>query len=193
MEIKPADLRDLPSVKQFVACGDIFCALLEYSGDWPPSDFLNQLAIAMANLYAAALTLPDVEVKDSPVNEKTKSSERKVLSADGLRALRHKLGDFETYWQVHNPYEDDVPVRAGIIDDLGDIYHDYRRYLDIYRGGSDHEVSEAVWHWKFMFEEHWGDHLVDSLRAIHRLITRIQYGFRPRIPDDDLETRGGIE
>jgi Domain of unknown function (DUF5063) len=192
MDVMPTDLREFETVKHFVACGDAFCALLENSAPLAPYDFLLQVATSLARFYGAALVLPEVECDDVAVSDKTQSSERKLLSQDVLDGLRRKLDDFDCYWEVFNPYEEDIPVQGDIIDDLGDIYRDYGRYLERFRSGTDADVCEAIWHWKFSFGVHWGDHMVDCLRAIHRLITNPDYGFRPKDDMDDFgeeETR----
>jgi Domain of unknown function (DUF5063) len=187
MDVRQTNLRELESVKHFVACGDAFCTLLENSAPLAPYEFLRQTATALAHFYGAALALPEVECSDSLVTDKTQSSERKLLSQDVVDGLRKKLDDFECYWEVLNPYEEDVPVQGSILDDVGDIYRDYGRYLERFRSGSDADVCEAIWHWKFGFGIHWGDHIVDSLRAIHRLIANPDYGFRPKDIDDDYD------
>lgn len=186
MDVEPANLHEVESVKRFIAAGDAYCTLLENSTAFTPFEFLKQVASAIATLYVAGLALPAVECVDSQVNESTKSSERKSLSNEALKAIGQKLGDFELYWKVFNPFEDEVPVQAGILDDLNDVYLDYRRYLESFRSRTPSGMCEAVWHWRFMFEIHWGNHAVDSLRAIHRLLTMEEYGFRPS-DDDDID------
>ena len=33
-------------------------------------------------------------------------------------------------------------------------------------------LSSAIWHWRYNFEVHWGDHAIDALRALHRTVRR---------------------
>ena len=58
-------------------------------------------------------------------------------------------------------------------DDLADIYLDLRHGLDLYsRGDADH-LAEAVWQWRFGFENHWGEHLFRALMTIHEIRYRL--------------------
>ncbi len=44
MDVEPANLHEVESVKRFVACGDAYCALLENSASYTPFEFLKQTA-----------------------------------------------------------------------------------------------------------------------------------------------------
>ncbi len=49
-------------------------------------------------------------------------------------------------------------------DDLLDIYQDVRAGLVAFDSG---EVSDAAWHWSFLYRIHWGRHAVGGLFALH--------------------------
>jgi len=80
------------------------------------------------------------------------------------------FGNFETYWEVFDPYEEDDPVVGSLSDDLLDVYGDVRRGLALWDMGIPR--TAALWEWRFHFDQHWGDHAVDALRALHRACGR---------------------
>lgn len=45
-------------------------------------------------------------------------------------------------------------------------------YVDLSEGLEHHRLdrhADALWSWRFTFDAHWGDHLVDALRALRRI------------------------
>jgi hypothetical protein len=50
-----------------------------------------------------------------------------------------------------------------------------------YESGKEPRQRVAIWEWKFNLQEHCGDHLVDALRPIHRLI---YYHLNPEYQDE---------
>lgn len=55
-------------------------------------------------------------------------------------------------------------------DELSDIYVDLKPALLKYDPGDEMNQRLAIWDWKFTLQIHWGHHLVDALRPIHRLL-----------------------
>jgi len=56
------------------------------------------------------------------------------------------------------------PVCGDIADDFSDIYQDVKSGLLAYELG---RKSQAVWHWRFTWGIHWGEHATSALRALH--------------------------
>lgn len=109
-------------------------------------------------LYEAALSLPeDIEVDGSERNPRPPQP-----SWDGF-------GDVDTYWEVFDPYIHDEPVAGSLSDDILDVYRDVVGGLVIWEQG---KTADAAWHWRFLFDVHWGDHAIDALRALHRACKR---------------------
>ena len=77
------------------------------------------------------------------------------------------LGKYDAYHEVFDPYVDEAPVVGLISDDLADIYLDLVSPLVAFEAG---RVNDAIWEWRFGLRGHCGDHLVDTMRAIHRLV-----------------------
>jgi Domain of unknown function (DUF5063) len=58
------------------------------------------------------------------------------------------------------------PVMSDVGDDLLDTYHDIRRGLLLFDA---QQADEALWHWSFLHQIHWGRHAVGALFALHCL------------------------
>jgi hypothetical protein len=78
-----------------------------------------------------------------------------------------KFGQFDCYWEVFDPYNLEEPVVASLTDDVLDIYKEVKKGILLYELN---EQVEAVWHWRFSFETHWGSHAVGAIRALHSAI-----------------------
>jgi hypothetical protein len=111
------------------------------------------------DLYAAATFLPDV-VPPSDTGEA-----RCPRPPEGWQPF----DQFETYWEVFDPYDLQAPLAGSLSDDLLDVFRDVRRGLWLWDEG---EAAAAVWEWRFFFETLWGEHAVDALRALHRACVR---------------------
>ena len=61
--------------------------------------------------------------------------------------------------------DDDAVVCGSLSDDILDVYSDVAGGLAAFDAGL---IADAVWHWRFTRETHWGDHAVDALRALQR-------------------------
>ena len=153
--------------RDFVESAEQFCTLIDHhqsSSDW---EFLHKCASQLAHLYRAAVLL-----SLSPADNECDDIVGTEISHDQWEVLYHslgeKLGSHCLYWEVYDPREDGDPVAGDLADDLADIYRDVKNGLVAYKDG---QINEAVWDWRFTFSSHWGDHLVDALRAIHRIVS----------------------
>jgi len=92
-----------------------------------------------------------------------------------------EMGRFDLYREVFDPVYDDGIVVSSLGDDLSDIYRDLKGPLLDYDNGS---IIDAIWSWKFCLRGHCGDHLVDALRVIHRLVNdHMPQDYDPSAPD----------
>ena len=149
----------LDAIKSFVAQAKQFLDFVDSCNALPLNERLQKLSVLLAGLYLAAINLPDVEPTDSDLDFVVQNPKISFEDVDG-------------YWEVFDPYEQEEPLMASLADDITDIYTDIKKRFSIYERGTEADVVDAVWHWRFDFESHWGFHLVDALRAIHWAIQR---------------------
>lgn len=135
----------------------VFRALLDTTDRFETKRQLVALAKATAELYSAALPLELCEASDDL--PETTFAVPSVTVAGG-----------DVYWEVFDPYEEEAPVCGSLTDDIRDIYRDVVVGLLLYDQGA---LSDAQWTWASLRQQHWGDHAVDALRALQRLIGRL--------------------
>lgn len=158
-------------VRLFVARGEVYCALMEELVELPRSNStVRRIAAALASLYEAALSLPDVESQSSDLLEPVVRPERSA----GLReSVVNLFGEHVGFNVVFDPYEDvghATPVVSDLTDDLVSIYEDVRKVLGRIQRGND---RDALWEARFDFERHWGHHLVSALTACHAVLSHL--------------------
>lgn len=134
-----------------------FCDWCEGTTLPAPSDVLA--TTWLARLHAAALALPAVDSDNEdglpPLPEPAAARAKANLSAfDGF-----------CYREYFNPDPrlTDESCVGDVGDDLADIYRDVRGGLLLYESG---QPVEALWHWSFLRQAHWGRHAVGAMFAL---------------------------
>ena len=155
-------------VQRFAGSARAFCLLIEGCEALTPSALAREAASLLALLRKAGQALPDVAAVSENLIENHVSS---GLAADVSRRVSCKFGRHNMYWEIYDPFEMEEPVAATLADDFADIYGELKDGLVTFDSRSERDVLEAVWHWRFGFENHRGRHLVDALRTLHRIIS----------------------
>jgi hypothetical protein len=119
----------------------------------------------LVDLFAAAIAL-----LDPPASELQHIADEERVSDAEWKAVFARGGElpFQYYRVVLNPHELDAEVECGIgdlSDDLADVHRDLVGPLRLYRTG---DVASAVWHWRFGYRHHWGEHATEAIQALHR-------------------------
>lgn len=87
------------------------------------------------------------------------------LELDVLVGLAKHLGRNDAYWEVFDPTHKETPVEGSVALDLSEIRFDLQQGLLALERGAPLEA--VVWEWRWGLDNHWGNHLVNALRAIH--------------------------
>ena len=130
-----------------------FCSFLETLGELNQNS-CRQLAIGLSEIFGLALQLPDIE----PNSELASKKELKRLSV--------KFGKYDSYWEIYDPFNLEEAVCGSLYDDISDIYKELYIGITLY----PQDINEAIWHWKWSFENHWSYHAVDSLRVLNQIL-----------------------
>lgn len=72
----------------------------------------------------------------------------------------------DCYWEIYDPYISDEPICGSLSEDINSIYNDIRMGILFYDAGCP---KDAMWEWKWCFENHWKYHAVDAIRALNSL------------------------
>lgn len=148
-------------INRFAEIARSYCAWAEGElGD--PVDKMLRLRLLLAELHLAALRLPEA----GPGKNKTEVS----IPHDEWARYYKKFQALPVreYFDVFNPLRAETPVENSLADDLADIYRDVKAGLSLFE--ANYRV-EAAWEWRFLFQHHWGPHLVGAQRAIHEFLT----------------------
>lgn len=164
---------------EFVTVANEFCLLLESSAKISKLDFIDRSQKLLPLLYLKASLLPKVE------NEFAEEIEKFVGEGDWeyiRTAVIEKMGANDEYLEVFDDgmRDSDEPIVASISENFADIYQDLKDFLTSYRIASVEIMNDALWDLNNNFPDHWGQALVNSLRAIHYLLAH------PETLEDDL-------
>jgi Domain of unknown function (DUF5063) len=151
-------------MEAFVALVRAYLRLVDSCDAMTPRDFLAECAVLLPQIYAAGIQLPDVELPEEDFAFESRTFDSPMGRIGAL------LGKYDQYAEVFDPIFDREFLLTHLSDDLSDIYGDLLDPMEIYDRGGDEHVVEATWRWKFYLRGHCGDHLVDALRPIHRLV-----------------------
>ncbi|MDR4222315.1 DUF5063 domain-containing protein [Priestia megaterium] len=138
-------------VRSFLSSANHYCTLID-SLNCLDEKNSEELLAALLDLYLQALRLPEVE----PDNAEAPQFEIPLPKVD--------FDKYEYYWEVFDPYKLDEPGCGSLSDDILDIYKDLKEGIILFEQDT---TNEAIWHWKFHFQSHWGSHVVNALRALH--------------------------
>lgn len=149
-------------VTNFADRAHTYCKTIDRKGDSPLGEWLLSVQVALADVYHAALLLPDI----APATADIANTERDSRSL--FENLRHYLGEHDVYRMVWDPLDlEDEPILAHLSDDLSDVYWDLKEGVDLIESGA--HPADVIWHWQENLRMHWGRHAVDALRVIHSL------------------------
>ena len=133
----------------------------------PPADkmaWLEKAEVAVAELYAAALRLPNTEpsdrnAPDMPVEDRSR------LMTDAVE----RIGEDTIYWFVFHPLEpNEEPVASTLVGDLTSIYEDLYEGSALLAAGGTFE--DVIWTWRFNFQSHSGRHALGALQALNDML-----------------------
>lgn len=147
-------------VRNFDGLARRYFALIE-GGPSDREEWLGDVEVALADLYATALRLPLTDPTD---DEPPESS---VNQRELMTKLAEKIGvDYGFYRFVFDPLGDiDEVVGGTIADDLVSVYADLKVGSDMLAAST--ALEDVVWEWQLQFRTHWGRHAAAALHAIH--------------------------
>ncbi|RZJ93214.1 MAG: DUF5063 domain-containing protein [Hymenobacter sp.] len=151
----------------FISIACQYCLLIESRQPVVSEEFIKEIQKSLLGLYSAALLLDWVDLQTNVEPEV-----RQINLPLILRAIEEKLATYRYYWSVFNPTDmnDTEPSCDDLHDDLGDIYKDLKYSLLVFDLQTADSQETAVFEFKFDFENHWGSHCINALRALHFFI-----------------------
>jgi hypothetical protein len=157
-------------IEKLLKAADAFCLFIETYESKNSKFFLRLVQEHLLVLYSQMqeLSLDNFSVNSDYKPEKI--DDAKLKKTQSLIADRLSSGRY--YWHVFNPLDNaDLEAVCGdLLDDLFDIYKDIKRSLLLFNDSSNLSKETAMWQFKFEFNNHWGEHCINALYAIHSFL-----------------------
>ncbi|MHB9056076.1 MAG: DUF5063 domain-containing protein [Paludibacteraceae bacterium] len=156
------------SVIEFTTVIAETCLFLENAEETSKPDFISKLIKLLPLLYLKT-SLIDVSLEESDGN-----IERFVTEDDYLfvkNQIENLLGPDDSFLEVFHPdmpYSD-TPIAAFISENLADIYQELKDFVMNFQIGEAEMMTSALVVCVEAFAGHWGQKLLNALRALHAL------------------------
>lgn len=164
------DIQDLlksKPVKEFIKSAEHFISLVD-NPRIKGKSFYRKSYIALADLYAKAVNLPNIKYFHHNEEEEAYTFKDNL----NIKRLKAKLGKNIYYYNVFDPLnpDKDEPTQGWLFDDFHDIYHDINENIWIIKNiKNNREVETALFYIQNQFTYHWGPHCINAIRALHAL------------------------
>lgn len=155
------------------------CLLLENCTQISKEEFIQKTIKILPLLYLKT-TLVEMDETDDD------SSERFVNEDDYLyikQQVETLLGADDAFLEVFHPdmpYSD-TPIASFISENIADIYQELKDFAANYQLGETYIMESALYNFLQSFAEHWGQKLLNVLRALHA----IRYSERFGVEEDN--------
>ncbi|HHT22762.1 MAG TPA: DUF5063 domain-containing protein [Bacteroidales bacterium] len=165
------------------------CLFLEKTTENTKEDFISK-AIKILPLLYLKTDLLDLDKTDDYFD-----IERFVTENDYLyvkNQVESLLGPDDSFLEVFHPdmpYSD-TPIAAFISENLADIYQELKDFAANFQLGQEEIMTAAVYHSAESFSEHWGQKLLNALRALHALRHSDTFGYNDEDDSFDVSNHG---
>jgi hypothetical protein len=189
------DLDQLPdhivyskNVIEFVTVAAETCLFLERAAELSRTDFIQKSVKILPLLYLNASLLDVPEAVYDNITEKFVNEEDYQFVREQVEQL---LGSDDSYLETFHPDMaiSDTPIAAFVSENLADIYQELKDFAASYQLGDTDVMNDALVACLEAFGEHWGQKLLNALRALHAL--RFSDGFG--VEDDDSSSKKVID
>ncbi len=155
-------------VIEYVTVAAETCLLFEHVNECTRNEFIVRSLRLLPLLYAKTVVLgvPEMVLDDAP--ERFVTEEDYQYVRESVETL---LGNDNVYLEVFRPEMkySDTPIAAFISEDLADIYQELKDFAANYRIGVEDIMNDALAVSLEAFAEHWGQKLLNAMRALHAL------------------------
>lgn len=157
------------NVLEFVTVGNEYCNQLENAYDLSTKELLTITVRILPLLYIKAVVLSKLEYVLEENIEKT------VREEDYIRVqhtLLSKLGQYDDFLEVYVPdnEQDRGEVASSVSENMTDVYQDVKDFLFAYKIGVTEIMNDALVELVSSFELHWGQKLLNVLKACHHVL-----------------------
>lgn len=166
------------NVIEFVTVASEFCNYLEQAEGCKRTTLVDTLLKIMPLLYLKASMLPPCEtIGDEQLENHVTEYTYEILRINLAGVLAEKDDYLDVF--VSDMKYSDRPIAQHISENLADIYQDIKDFVFVFRQGLNETMNDALVVCRENFAFHWGQKLVNTLRALHE----VKY---PPVDEDNL-------
>lgn len=151
------------------------CLFLERASENSKQDFVSKSIKLLPLLYLKTSLLDDL-------NEESEGFLERFVSEDDYLYVKNQveqiLGPDDSFLEVFHPdmpYSD-TPIAAFISENLADVYQELKDFIANFQLGEAEIMTAALITCVETFAEHWGQKLLNALRALHSLRFSEKFG-----------------
>lgn len=155
-------------VIDFVTVAAQTCLFLEKLNEYEKAEFIEKITKLLPLLYLKTLMLQQNEQVLDDDMQRFVSEEDYNYIRFGIENL---LAGDDTYLEVfmEDMRYSDTPIAVSISEGLADIYQELKDLAANFQSGNEDVMNDAIYFCLESFREHWGQKLVNTLRALHAL------------------------
>ena len=153
---------------EFVTVAVQLCLYLEQSAEQEKDEIIEKMLCMLPLLYLKAKLLPkSVEEMDGYPERFVSETEYE----DMRQMVASKLGSDDAYLEVfvEDMRYSDEPITAFVSENIADIYQEIKDLACNYQTRDEAVMNDALVSCMDGFEQHWGQKLLNVLRALHAL------------------------
>lgn len=144
------------------------CLFLENSGQNSKADFISKSVKLLPLLYLKTSLVDVSEVESDGNVERFVSEDDYLFVKEQVEQLLGVDDSFLETFHPDMPYSD-TPIASFVSENLADIYQELKDFAANFQIGEEEIMTAALQMCVEAFAEHWGQKLLNSLRALHAL------------------------
>ena len=163
------------NVIEFVTVAAETCLFLEHASEFSQVDFVQKSVKLLPLLY---LKTSLVDIPETVFDDPTE----RFVSEEDYQFVREQieqiLGSDDSYLEVFHPDMSlsDTPIAAFVSENLADVYQELKDFAANYQLADVDTMNDALAGCLVAFGEHWGQKLLNALRALHAVRFSVDFG-----------------
>ena len=142
------------------------CLILEHASEYEKADFIDKMVRLLPLLYLKTIVLDNEPNQFDGYLQNFVTEDDYNYVAQNVRDL---LGNDDAYLEVFmsDMQYSDTPITTFISENLADIYQELKDLAGNFQTGNEAVMEEALSNVLDSFRTHWGQKLLNALRALH--------------------------
>lgn len=163
------------NVIEFVTVVAETCFFLENCNQISKEDFVTKSVKLLPLLYLKSTLIDKNEIESEGSIENFVTEEDYLYVKEQIETL---LGTDDAFLDTFHPdmQYSDTPIAAFISENLADVYQELKDFASNYQIAEVEIMECALYNCLMAFEEHWGQKLLNSLRALHSIRYNDHFG-----------------